>query len=86
MASYSATQLDRTREDLQFITQFVAAARLVDDPNVLTDFLRWLQVLLSSRGVPVAAIRQGLAVLAPHIARIDDRSGQLAFAALETIH
>jgi methanogenic corrinoid protein MtbC1 len=86
MASYSARQLDRTREDLQFITQFVAAARLVDDPNVLTDFLRWLQVLLSSRGVPVAAIRQGLAVLAPHIARIDDQSGQLAFAALETIH
>jgi methanogenic corrinoid protein MtbC1 len=83
--SYNEQQLARTREDLAFIVRFIAAARLVDDPIVLTDFLTWLTSLLAVRGVPLAAVGAGLAVLAPLVGRIDSAAGQLARDALTTL-
>jgi hypothetical protein len=71
MTSYNDEQLARTREDLAFIVQFVAAARLVDDPDVLTQFLAWLRTLLGNRGLPPQALDAGLRVLAPLIGDLD---------------
>ena len=63
MANYSEEQLTRTREDLAFNVQFLAAAILVCDDAVFTDFLEWLQSLLVNRGVPRAALLAGLEAL-----------------------
>ncbi len=82
MTSYNDEQLARTREDLAFIVQFVAAARLVDDPDVLTEFLAWLGTLLGNRGVPALALNAGLRVLAPLIVDLDPPAGEMALAAL----
>ena len=81
MASYSDRQLARTREDLAFIAQFLAAARLVDDDSVLTDMVDWLKGLLAVRGVPAAAVTTGLRVLAPIVGETDPAAGELARAA-----
>lgn len=78
MASYRPDQLDRTREDLTSIVQFTAAAQLVDDPGVLTDFLDWLAVLLRVRHVPGSALRSGLEVLRPLLHEAGVGPGHLA--------
>ncbi len=67
MADYNAQQLARTREDLVFIVQFLAAAMLVSDDSIFTEFLDWLQDLLVSRGVPPTALISGLEALRPVI-------------------
>ncbi len=82
MTSDNDEQLARTREDLAFIVQFVAAARLVDDPDVLTEFLAWLRTLLGNRGVPPLALDAGLRVLAPLIGDLDTPAGEMTLAAL----
>jgi methanogenic corrinoid protein MtbC1 len=78
MASFDDSQLALTRESLAYITQFIAAARLVADPTVLTEMLRWLRTFLVSRGVPRTALDAGLEALAPIIERIDPGAAQLA--------
>ena len=65
MATYGDDQMTRTHEDLAFNVQFLAAALLVRDDTVFTDFLDWLQSLLANRGVPRAALPAGLAALRP---------------------
>ncbi len=77
MATYNNEQLARTKEDLALITRFVAAARLVSDPTVLTDMLDWLRTLLATRGVPPGAVTAGLSVLAPVIGQVDPQASQL---------
>lgn len=84
MTGYDAAQLARTREDLEYITRFVAAARLVDEPAVLFEFLAWLSTVLTNRGVPLRALEAGLDVLAPLIGSIDPASRQLLLAARVT--
>ncbi|HEY5876826.1 MAG TPA: cobalamin-dependent protein [Ilumatobacteraceae bacterium] len=68
MLDYSERQMARTREDLVFIVQFLAATMLVSDDSVFTEFLDWLQDLLVSRGVPPTALISGLEALRPVIA------------------
>jgi hypothetical protein len=63
MANYNDEQLTRTREDLAFNLQFLAAAMLVRDDTIFTDFLDWLQTLLANRGVPRTALPAGLEAL-----------------------
>ena len=77
MSSYTDAQLARTREDLAYITRFAGAASLVNDPSVFTDFIDWLQALLSARGVPPAALHGGLTVLTPIIDLHHPPSGDL---------
>jgi methanogenic corrinoid protein MtbC1 len=77
MASYTTDQLSRTREDLVFIVQFARAAVMVDDATVFHEFIDWLGTLLSSRGVPSAALDEGLAALSPLLSDIDPRAGLL---------
>jgi methanogenic corrinoid protein MtbC1 len=83
MASFSDHQLARTKEDLAYITQFIAAARRVDDRTVLTEMLDWLRTLLASRGVPPVALDAGLGALAPIIGRTDPAAAQLALDAIQ---
>lgn len=83
MASYDTGQLARTREDLAFIVQFVAAAQLVDDHAVLIAFLDWLTQLLGARGVPKAAVINGLESLQPLLRQASPTAGQLADIGLE---
>lgn len=55
-AHYTAAQLDSTVSDLGYIVDFLAAALYVDDSSLFTDFVGWLVEILTSRGVPAAAI------------------------------
>jgi hypothetical protein len=71
MADYDDQKLARTREDLVFIVQFLAAATLVSDDSVFTEFLDWLQDLLVSRGVHPTALISGLEALRPVIEGVD---------------
>lgn len=57
---YDDRQLARTREDFGYIADFLAAALFVDDDQVFTDFVRWLDALLVARGVPTATLDAGL--------------------------
>ncbi|MBA2280799.1 MAG: cobalamin B12-binding domain-containing protein [Acidimicrobiia bacterium] len=85
MRHLSASQLMRTSEDLAFIVRFVAAARLVDDPTVLDEFLEWLGALLVARGVPTSALVAGLEALTPLVREVDPRGGELTAAAAERL-
>lgn len=77
MRDYSPDQRTRTLEDLVYITEFTAAARLLNDPPVVEEFIAWLTTVLHRRGVPVAAVRAGAEALAPIIARSDPLSARL---------
>jgi methanogenic corrinoid protein MtbC1 len=82
MNGYNTEQLARTREDLAFIVRFIAAARLVEDPSVLMEFLDWLNSLLGARGVPTTALVAGLEALAPIVDQADPLAGLLIRDAL----
>ena len=82
MSGYNSGQLARTREDLAFIVRFIAAARLVDDPSVLMEFLDWLSSVLSARNVPAAALVAGLEALAPLVEMADPKAALLIRDAL----
>ena len=71
MADYDERQLARTREDLVFIVQFLAAALLAADQAIFGDFLNWLQNLLVYRGVPPQALIAGLEALRPVVEAVD---------------
>jgi methanogenic corrinoid protein MtbC1 len=72
-----AGQAACAREDLACIVRFVASARLVDDPQVLSSFLDWLTELLEARGVPQEAVTAGLEALHPLINGLSPGCGQL---------
>lgn len=77
MGSYDEAQIARTREDLVFIVQFLAASRLVDDITVLTTFLTWLADLLAARGVPRRALEAGLESLHSVLVEVDASAATL---------
>lgn len=85
MEGLNSAQQGRTKEDLVFIVRFIAAARLVDDPLVLMDFLDWLRSLLAARGVPTSALVAGLAAIAPLIENTDPEAGLLTRQALRQV-
>jgi methanogenic corrinoid protein MtbC1 len=82
METYTAAQLERTREDLVYIVLFVRAALMVEDATVLHHFIDWVAALLDARGVPLAALDQSLAVLSPLLAAVDPSAGELIDHAL----
>jgi len=77
MASFDDKELTRANEELASITRFTAAARLVEDPAVLTEMLGWRRRFLVSRGMPAAGLNAGLAALAPVIRRADPAAARL---------
>jgi hypothetical protein len=83
MGTYNADQLARTSEDLVYITRFIAAGRLVDDPTVVSEFFAWLVNLLTARGIPAGAVTAGLRALAPLIEEVDPEAAPLVAASIE---
>jgi hypothetical protein len=65
------------------MVQHLAAATLVEDPAVFTDYLRWLEDTLGHRGVPRGAVLAGLAALQPLVASIAPGPAQLLDSCLE---
>ncbi|MFI7607767.1 B12-binding domain-containing protein [Micromonospora sp. NPDC049366] len=59
--SYTSAQLDSTVSDLGHLVDFLAAALYVDDGSLFTEFVEWLVTILTSRGVPPAALGLSLA-------------------------
>jgi methanogenic corrinoid protein MtbC1 len=53
---YTPTQLDSTITDLGYLVDFLAASLYVDDASLFTDFVDWMVTILTSRGVPAAAL------------------------------
>ena len=51
--------------------QFLAAALMVGDPVVFSEFVAWLDELLANRGVPPSALVGGLEALGPLIETVD---------------
>jgi diguanylate cyclase (GGDEF)-like protein len=74
---YDERQLISTRQDLVFMAQYLAAAMLVDEPAVFTDYLGWLEQTLGYRGVPRRAVLAGLEALRPHVAAIEPVAARL---------
>jgi len=71
MADYDERLRARTREDLVYIVQFLAAALLAADQAIFGDFLNWLQNLLIRRNVPPRALIAGLQALRPVVEAVD---------------
>ena len=71
VAGYDERRIARTREDLVFIVQFLAATLLAADQAIFGDFLYWLQNLLVQRGVPPRALIAGLEALRPVVEAVD---------------
>jgi diguanylate cyclase (GGDEF)-like protein len=71
MADYDERRMARTREDLVFIVQFLAATLLAADQAIFGDFLYWLQNLLGQRDVPPQALIAGLEALRPVVEPVD---------------
>lgn len=63
MHALSARQHTRTAEDFGRILDVVAAAALMDDTRVYTEFVEWLTVLLSARGLPPEIVPLSLRAL-----------------------
>lgn len=77
LATYDHTQRARTLEDLTYMVRFTAAARLVHDPAVLSEFVAWLLELLRHRGVPGQAVTAGLRALEPGVSQLDRGAGRV---------
>lgn len=63
MATFDDRQRSRTRADYVYIIRFLAAAVLIDDLEVFTDFLRWLREILLRTGLPATVLPLSLEVL-----------------------
>lgn len=64
---YDERQRKRTMEDLVFMVRFLAAAVLVNDPTVWSDFTEWQHGLLAARGVPARAFDEAVPILGDHL-------------------
>jgi diguanylate cyclase (GGDEF)-like protein len=74
-----------TREDLGFVVQFLAAAQLVDDRSIFTEFLTWLRALLVARGAPPLGLVNGLGELLPLVRAIDHEAAALLDAGRQAL-
>lgn len=64
MADYDRRQIERTREDLGHIIDFLAAALFADEPAIFHRFTTWLQEVLTARGVEPHGLRVGYETIA----------------------
>ena len=84
LARYTERQRAHTRADLEYIARHLAAAGLVGEPELFTEFIDWLTDLLAHRGVPVSAVHEGLQALATHLADHPE-AARLATTTLQTV-
>lgn len=69
--------LTTLRSDLVGMVRSLAAARLVDDPEVFVEYREWLCQLYSARGVPEQVLTVGARVLRPLVAEVDVEAADL---------
>lgn len=81
LAVHDRRRRQRTREDLVHTVQFLAAARLVDEPEVFTEFWSWLRELYVARGVSEHLLRAGVRQVHPLVAPVDEAAAELLTAA-----
>ncbi|WP_436530013.1 cobalamin B12-binding domain-containing protein [Actinoplanes sp. HUAS TT8] len=60
---YSEHQREATMEDFGHIADFLAASLYIDEPQVFRDFTAWTASVLTSRSVPVSALKAGLRLI-----------------------
>ncbi len=75
-------QCARTYEDLVFLVQFLAAARLTGDDRIFEEFVVWLHELLHTRAVPLEVLTAELGALLPLVVSVDPGASRLLEAAL----
>jgi methanogenic corrinoid protein MtbC1 len=63
LADYTAGQLARTAEDLDYILRFVEASLLTGDDSIITSFASWLTSVLAARGLPDGTVALGVGAL-----------------------
>jgi methanogenic corrinoid protein MtbC1 len=56
MRSYTPAQHAATAEDLGHLVDFLNASLLVDDVELFTEFIDWMGMVLTSRGVPLSTV------------------------------
>jgi hypothetical protein len=81
MREYPPASLERTREDLEHIVDFLSAALYVDDVSLLAEFVDWLHEVLAARKVPAGALVAGLAAVAEVVPDVERVHAFLATAA-----
>ena len=81
---YTPRQMMHTSEDYTFILQFLAAAVLCDDPRLFTEFLAWLQTILTSRGLPPSVLPTSIAALGDVLPDGYRRANALCRAAVDS--
>jgi methanogenic corrinoid protein MtbC1 len=67
LAGYSAWQLEKTREDFEYIVRFVEAAMLTGDDSIVTEFSIWLSSILTARDLPHGLVPVSIRVLRGHV-------------------
>jgi diguanylate cyclase (GGDEF)-like protein len=75
--AWDGRQLDDLGRDLALVVHFLAAAIIVDETAVLTDFLAWLRTVSDGRGVPPQVLAAGLETLGALVGRTDPGAGVL---------
>ena len=68
MRDFTTRQIARTRADYAYILRFLAAAVLIEDLTVYSEFLDWLQGILVARGLPGTVLPLSLNELDPLLA------------------
>jgi methanogenic corrinoid protein MtbC1 len=53
---HSDVAMRATRDDMAFTLQVIAAATLVDDRDLVTDYIRWFETVLTARKLPMAFV------------------------------
>ena len=69
--------LSTLRSDLADTVRCLAAARLVDDPEVCVEYREWLRQLYAARGVPEQVLEVGSRALRPLVAEVDVAAADL---------
>jgi methanogenic corrinoid protein MtbC1 len=85
LAAYTDAQRAETLEQLVHTVRFTAAARMVDEPAVLSEFLGWSLDLLRPRGIRSQAVASGLLALEPGVSTVDPVAGRLLLAAAHAV-
>ncbi len=80
LAVHDRRRRERTREHLVQTVRFLAAARLVDEPEVFADFRRWLRELYAARGVSEHVLDVGARQLRPLVTEVDEAAAELLAA------
>jgi DNA-binding NarL/FixJ family response regulator/methanogenic corrinoid protein MtbC1 len=79
---YSEREQLHIRHDYRSLLECLVATVLCDDVRLFTDFLGWMQVMLTSRDLPATALPAGVTALAGVLPRSSERAHHLCDQAI----